>query len=86
MKRSATANARPGRQPNAARLFDLPPCAPSLLTFCGKFGRAAPRPLMVDLTGLPEPLTPKQAALVFRAENLPAAPATPEAASPVAAQ
>ena len=76
----------PGRQPNAAHLFDPPPCIPSLLTFCGRFG-TAPRRVIVDLSGLPEPLTPEEAALVFRAEDAPAevAPAIPAAASPAAA-
>jgi hypothetical protein len=76
----------PGRQPNAAHLFDPPPCVPSLLTLCSKVGRTPPRPAAVDLTGLPEPLTPEEAALVFRAEDLPAEPATPAAASPEAAR
>ena len=74
----------PGMQPNAAHLFDPPPCVPSLLTFCGKFGGTPRAPVIVDLTTLPEPLTPEEAALVFRAEDHPAAAgaARPAAASP----
>lgn len=78
----------PGMQPNAAHLFDPPPCVPSLLTFCGKFGRAPRTPEIVDLTALPEPLTPEVAALVFRAEvrAADAGPARPAAASPADAR
>jgi hypothetical protein len=74
----------PGMPPNAAHLFDPPPCVPSLLTFCGKFGRAPKAPAIVDLTALPEPLTAEEAALVFRADDWPAeaGPARPAAASP----
>jgi hypothetical protein len=34
--------------------FSLPPCVPSLLTVCSKFGGAAPPPVMVDFSKLPE--------------------------------
>lgn len=34
--------------------FRPPPCVPSLLTMCSKFGGAAPPPVMVDFSALPE--------------------------------
>lgn len=34
--------------------FRPPPCVPSLLTLCSKFGGAAPPPIMVDFSELPE--------------------------------
>ena len=61
----------------------LPPC--SSYTFCSRMGRAPEPPLLIDLEALPHPLTPEEAALVFRAEDLSASAATPEAASPAAA-
>jgi hypothetical protein len=34
--------------------FKPPPCVPNLLTLCSKFGGAAPPPVMVDFSELPE--------------------------------
>lgn len=67
----------------APDVFGLPPCR--AYAFCSKVGRAPEPPLLIDLEALPHPLTPEEAALVFRAEDAPAEPATPEAASPAAA-
>jgi len=66
----------------APDVFGLPPC--SSYSFCSKVGRTPEPPLLVDLTTLPVPLTPEEAAHVFRAEDLPeeTGPTTPEAASP----
>ena len=69
----------------APDVFGLPPC--KSYGFCSRMGRTPEPPLLIDLAALPHPLTPEEAALVFRAEDAPAAePATPEAASPAAAQ
>jgi hypothetical protein len=75
----------PGLPPNAMHLFEPPPCVPSLLSFCGKFGKAAVPPSRIDLTRLPEPLTPEEAARILRAEDAPDGAAMPAAASPAAA-
>lgn len=69
--------------PRAPDVFGLPPC--DAYAFCSKVGRTPTPPLLIDLEALPEPLTPEEAALVFRAEDLPADAATPEAASPAEA-
>ena len=68
--------------PQAPNVFGLPPCKAYL--FCSKVGRAPPPIYIIDLDKIPEPLTPEEAALVFRAEDL-AETASPEAASPAAA-
>jgi hypothetical protein len=68
--------------PQAPDVFGLPPCKSYM--FCGRVGRAPPPIYIIDLSKIPEPLTPEEAALVFRAEDLPAEP-TPAAASPAAA-
>ncbi len=65
--------------PNAPDVFGLPPC--SAYTFCAKMGRTPEPPLIIDLAAIPEPLTPEEAASVFRAEDAP----SQEAASPAAA-
>ena len=50
--------------------FRRPPCVPSLLTVCFRgLGSVPPPVLMIDLTKLPEPLTPEEAAAVFRVED-----------------
>ena len=67
--------------PRAPDVFGLPPC--SSYAFCSRVGRTPEPRLLIDLEALPHPLTPEEAAHVFRAEDLPAA--TPEAASPEAA-
>ena len=69
--------------PRAPNVFGLPPC--KSYTFCTRMGRTPEPPLIIDLAALPHPLTPEEAALVFRAEDVPTPPATPAAASPAAA-
>jgi hypothetical protein len=69
--------------PSAPDVFGLPPC--SSYAFCAKMGRAPPPIYIADLSKIPEPLTPEEAARVVRAEDLPEDPPTPEAASPAAA-
>ena len=69
--------------PRAPYVFGLPECGVEVE--CHRFGRAPEPRLMIDLAALPHALTPEEAAHVFRAEDLPADPASPEAASPVAA-
>jgi hypothetical protein len=64
----------------APDVFGLPPCRS--YTFCGKVGRTPEPPLLIDLEALPHPLTPEEAALVFRAEDLPTEPAATETAAP----
>ena len=68
--------------PNAPNVFGLPPC--KAYTFCAKVGRAPPPIYIIDLSKIPEALTPEEAALVFRAEDLPPEP-SPAEASPAAA-
>ena len=65
--------------PNAPDVFGLPPC--SAYMFCSKVGRTPPPVLIIDLSKIPEALTPEEAALVFRVED----PPSPEEASPAAA-
>jgi hypothetical protein len=69
--------------PRAPYVLGLPECGVEVV--CHRIGRAPEPPLMIDLTALPNALPPEEAALVFRAEDLPAEPATPGAASPAAA-
>jgi len=71
--------------PRAPNVFGLPPC--SSYAICSRVGRTPEPRLLIDLAALPVPLTPEEAAHVFRAEDLheEIAPATPEAASPAAA-
>ena len=66
--------------PRAPDVFGLPPC--SAYMFCASVGRDPEPPLLIDLSAIPEPLTPEQAARVVRAED----PASPAAASPAAAR
>ena len=76
----------PDGLPRAPDVFGLPPC--KAYAFCAKMGRTPEPPLLIDLAALPEPLPPEEAALVFRAEDLPGAAevsASPAAASPAAA-
>ena len=73
----------PDGVPRAPNVFGLPPC--SSYSFCSRVGRTPEPPLLIDLAALPHPLSSEEAALVFRAEDLPPTPATPEAASPAAA-
>ena len=73
----------PDGVPRAPDVFGLPPC--SSYTVCAKVGRTPEPPLLIDLEALPHPLTPEEAALVFRADDRTAEPATPGAASPAAA-
>ena len=71
--------------PRAPNVFGLPPC--SSYAICSRVGQTPEPRLLIDLAALPVPLTPEEAAHVFRAEDVPEAiaPATPEAASPAAA-
>ncbi len=62
----------PDPVPRAPNVFGLPPC--SSYTFCTKIGRPPPPILIIDLAAIPEPLTPEEAALVFRTEEAPEAP------------
>jgi len=48
-------------------------------------GKDPPPIYIIDLTAIPEALTPEEAALVFRAEDRPEATSNPGAASPAAA-
>ena len=57
--------------PRASDLFKPPPCVPSLLSLCVSVGGGTPRPSLIDLEALPEPLSPEDAARVFRAEDVP---------------
>jgi len=68
--------------PRAPDVSTLPSCE---VVKCQRIGRTPERPLLIDLDALPVALTPEEAAHVFRAEDAPADPATPEAASPAAA-
>jgi hypothetical protein len=70
--------------PRAPNVFGIPPC--KAYAFCSKMGRAPPPVLIIDLEAIPEALTPEEAALVFRAEDLPEEAATPAEASPAAAR
>ena len=62
----------PDPVPRAPDVFGLPPCRSYMV--CTKIGRAPPPILIIDLEALPEPLSPEEAALVFRAEDAPEAP------------
>lgn len=78
-----TGQPMPDGLPRAPNVFGLRPC--KAYAFCSRIGRAPEPALMIDLAALPYPLTPEEAAHVFRAEGLPPETATPEAASPEAA-
>jgi hypothetical protein len=69
----------PDPVPRAPYVLGLPQCGVEVT--CHRIGRAPPPIYIIDLSKIPEPLTPEEAAHVFRAEDLP----TPEAASPAAA-
>ena len=68
--------------PNAPYVLGLPECGVEVT--CHRIGRTPPPIYIIDLSKIPEPLTPEEAALVFRAEDLPPEP-SPAAASPAAA-
>ena len=70
--------------PRAPYVLGLPECGVEVE--CHRIGRAPEPRLMIDLAALPHPLTPEEAARVYRAEDLPAAAASPEAASQEAAR
>jgi hypothetical protein len=70
--------------PRAPYVLGLPECGVEVE--CIRIGRTPERPLIIDLSALPHPLTPEEAAHVYRAEDLPGAEASPEAASPEAAR
>jgi hypothetical protein len=65
--------------PQAPYVLGLPECGVEVT--CHRFGRTPPPIYIIDLSAIPEALTPEESALVFRAEDQP----TPEAASPAAA-
>jgi len=78
----------PDGMPRAPYVMGLPECGVEVE--CHRMGRAPAPVLMIDLAAIPHPLTPEAAALVFRAEDMPQAPApapapTPGEASPAAA-
>ena len=68
--------------PQAPYVLGLPECRVEVT--CHRIGRAPPPIYNIDLSKIPEGLTPEEARRVFRAEDLPPDP-TPEAASPTAA-
>lgn len=72
----------PDPVPDAPDVFGIPPCKAYL--FCQRVGRAPPPIYLINLSKIPEPLTPEEAALVFRAEDPPEEP-NPAEASPAAA-
>jgi len=69
--------------PTAPYVFGLPECGVEVT--CHRMGRAPPPVYIIDFSTIPVALTPEEAALVFRAEDLPHEPAKPEEASPAAA-
>lgn len=70
--------------PRAPYVLGLPECGVEVQ--CQRIGRPPTRPLIIDLDALPHALTPEEAAHVYRAEDLPAATASPAAASPAEAR
>jgi len=68
--------------PDAPYVLGLPQCGVEVT--CHSFGRAPPPVYIVDFSKIPEPLTPEEAAHVFRAEDGPPDP-SPAEASPAAA-
>ena len=68
--------------PNAPYVLGLPECGVEVT--CHRIGRTPPPIYIIDLSKIPEPLTPVEAARVCRAEDLPPA-ASPAAASPAVA-
>ena len=69
--------------PRAPYVLGLPECGVEVV--CHGVGRAPEPRLLIDLSALPHALTAEEAAHVYRAEDLPAAAATPEGASPAEA-
>lgn len=65
--------------PEAPYVLGLPECGVEVA--CHRMGRAPPPIYIIDLSKIPEPLSPEEAALVFRVPDEP----SPEAASPAAA-
>lgn len=65
--------------PRAPEVFGLPPCKSQ--SVCMKVGRTPPPIYIIDLSKIPEPLAPEDAARVFRAEDSPAETASPATAS-----
>jgi hypothetical protein len=66
----------PDGLPRAPNVFGIPPCEE--MGVCMKIGSAPEPPLIIDLAALPHPLTPEEAANVFRADG----EASPAGASP----
>lgn len=81
---SPTDRARAAREmppdpiPEAPYVLGLPECGVEVV--CHSMGRAPPPVYIIDLSKIPEPLSPEEAARVFRAPDEP----SPEAASPAA--
>lgn len=66
--------------PDAPYVLGLPECKVEVV--CHRMGSAPPPIYIIDLSKIPEALTPEEAALVFRAEDAPDALANPAEASP----
>ena len=73
----------PDGLPRAPYVYGLPECGVEVT--CHRMGRTPEPVLMIDLAALPYPLSPEEAAQVYRAEDRPPPAATPGAASPAAA-
>jgi hypothetical protein len=67
---NAAGEAPPDPVPRAPDVFGIPPC--SSYQMCTRVGRTPPPIYIIDLSKIPEPLTPEEAAHVFRAEEPPA--------------
>ena len=59
----------PDGLPRAPNVFGIPPCEE--MGGCIKFGAPPPPTPLIDLEALPHPLTPEEAAYVFRAGDAP---------------
>ncbi len=76
----AIRNGEPVHDVPRAPQLAAPPCDAKNVG-CFKFGAPPPMPPLIDFAAIPEPLTPEEAARVFRAEDAP----NPAAASPAEA-
>ena len=70
----------PDPVPRAPYVFGLPQCGVEVT--CHRIGRAPPPIYIIDLSKIPEPLSPEEAARVGRAEDLPSRAAASPAAAP----
>jgi hypothetical protein len=66
--------------PRAPNVFGIPPCEE--MGGCIKFGAPPPPTPLIDLEALPHPLTPEEAAHVFRAEDAPSSATASPAEAP----